>query len=555
MNRTFNTDGYCDPEINYMVDLSDRLARIKAMVDSEKYFTINRARQYGKTTILTALADYLKNDYEVVSLDFQTLSTLSFESEESFVASFAEELLDNVQQFPDDIKVKLSAFAERRASINSLQMLFKTLKSWCAKSEKRIVLIIDEVDTAANNQVFLDFLSQLRAYYLKRRRTPTFQSVILAGVYDIRNIKRKIHPGDEHKQNSPWITREGNEENESSLSFDDCPRDHKGLVPYDIAADFRIDMSFSQSDIAGMLQDYESDHHTGMDANLISSLLYDYTSGYPYLVSRMCKLMDERIVGTSMYTDLSRVWTREGFMTALKMLLEDNNPLFESLMGKLNDFPELNRVISRLLFQGQSIAYNADDIAVQNALMFGFVKIVNSTVMLANRIFEMRLYSKFLLDYKEQNSSIYNEGARQKNQFIIDGHLNVRLVLEKFVETFDYLYGDRTESFLEDEGRKYFMLFLRPIINGTGNCYVEAQTRNRERMDLVIDYLGEQHIIEMKVWHGNAYNERGRQQLSDYLDYFHLKKGYMLSFNFNKKKEIGVKDIVIGDRTIVEAVV
>ena len=29
----------------------------------------------------------------------------------------------------------------------------------------------------------------------------------------------------------------------------------------------------------------------------------------------------------------------------------------------------------------------------------------------------------------------------------------------------------------------------------------------------------------------------------------------MLSFNFNKKKEIGVKDIVIGDRTIVEAVV
>ena len=216
-------------------------------------------------------------------------------------------------------------------------------------------------------------------------------------------------------------------------------------------------MSFSQSDIAGMLQDYESDHHTGMDINLISSLLYDYTSGYPYLVSRMCKLMDERIVGTSIYTDLSRIWTREGFMTALKMLLEDNNPLFESLMGKLNDFPELNRVISRLLFQGQSIAYNADDIAVQNALMFGFVKIVNSTVMLANRIFEMRLYNKFLLDYKEQNSSIYNEGARQKNQFIIDGHLNVRLVLEKFVETFDYLYGDRTESFLEDEGRKYFM--------------------------------------------------------------------------------------------------
>jgi len=40
-----------------------------------------------------------------------------------------------------------------------------------------------------------------------------------------------------------------------------------------------------------------------------------------------------------------------------------------------------------------------------------------------------------------------------------------------------------------------------------------------------------------------------------YLDYFHLKKGYMLNYNFNKKKEIGIKEIKIGDRLIVEAVV
>ena len=74
-------------------------------------------------------------------------------------------------------------------------------------------------------------------------------------------------------------------------------------------------------------------------------------------------------------------------------------------------------------------------------------------------------------------------------------------------------------------------------------------------MDLVIYYRGEQSIIEMKVWRGNSYNERGEQQLADYLDYFHLKKGYMLSFNFNKKKEIGVKEIVLGDKVLIEAVV
>ena len=86
-----------------MVDLSSRLKEIKSMIDDEKYFTINRARQYGKTTILSALADYLDDGYEVVSLDFQTMSSLSFESEQLFVAAFSEELLDLAGELPADI--------------------------------------------------------------------------------------------------------------------------------------------------------------------------------------------------------------------------------------------------------------------------------------------------------------------------------------------------------------------------------------------------------------------------------------------------------------------
>ncbi len=519
MPRKFNTNGYCDPDLHYMVNLSGRLNEIKSMVDAGKYFTINRARQYGKTTILTALAGFLEQDYEVISLDFQTISYADFESEQSFVAAFSGELLEYAQHISGEAKEKLKQYAEEGAREITLSVLFRTLSQMCRESKKKVVLMIDEVDTATNNQVFMDFLSQLRAYYLKRRRTSTFHSVILAGVYDVRNIQRKLRPEEEHRENSPW----------------------------NIAADFLVDMNFSAEDIAGMLREYEADHHTGMNLTQMASLLYDYTSGYPYLVSRLCMFMDERLPGNA--------WTKEGILSAVKMLLEDANPLFQSLMNKLRQFPELNRVIMQLLFQGKSIAYNPDDTAVQNARMFGFVKAEGSAILLANRIFEMRLYNKYLLDFKEQDSEIYTEGMRQKNQFIVGRHLDVRRVLEKFVEVFDFLYGDRNESFYEDTGRKYFMLFLRPIINGVGNCYVEAQTRNQERMDLVIDYLGEQSIIEMKVWHGNAYHERGEKQLSDYLDYYHLKKGYMLSFNFNKKKEIGVKEIVLGDRLLIEAVV
>ncbi|MCD7954318.1 MAG: AAA-like domain-containing protein [Lachnospiraceae bacterium] len=527
MAKTFNTEGYCDPDYNYMVDISDRLAQIKIMVDNGKYFTINRGRQYGKTTTLIALEDYLDSYYKVISLDFQMLSSECFSTEQSFVSSFSREILYAVNSLPPCVEAELESYSEGKVQGTTLPILFKTLEKLCRESDKKIVLMIDEVDSASNNQVFLDFLALLRAYYLKRRKTPTFQSVILSGVYDIRSIRRKIRPEEDHKANSPW----------------------------NIAAKFNIDMDFSTEEIKGMLGNYEKDYQTGMNLDEIAGMIYEYTSGYPFLVSRLCLAMDEEISGSERFPDKSCAWTKEGFWAALKILLEENNPLFESLMNKLYDYPGLKPLIERLLFCGERIPYNADDEVVKDALMFGFAKIRDSSVQIANRIFEARLYNKFLLTTKEICSDIFAEGSRWKNRFVVDGYLNVRLILEKFVETFDYLYGDRDESFVEDEGRRYFMLFLKPIINGSGNCYVEPETRNRERMDLVIDYLGRQYVCELKIWHGNAYNERGENQLAKYLDYFHLKKGFMLSFNFNRKKTIGVKDIYIGDRTLVEAVV
>ena len=48
MGKCFNVTGACDPQLHYMVDIKDRLAEIKELVDDGAYFTINRARQYGK---------------------------------------------------------------------------------------------------------------------------------------------------------------------------------------------------------------------------------------------------------------------------------------------------------------------------------------------------------------------------------------------------------------------------------------------------------------------------------------------------------------------------
>ena len=212
-------------------------------------------------------------------------------------------------------------------------------------------------------------------------------------------------------------------------------------------------------------------------------------------------------------------------------------------------------MIDSLLFSGKTIVYNYYEPAINIATIFGLVKNENGAVVVSNRIFETWLYNLYLSSAEMQKKSIYETSLRDKNQFIKDGRLDMKRILEKFVCHFHEIYGDKNEQFLEEEGRKYFLLYLKPIINGTGNYYVESRTRNMRRTDVIVDYLGEQYIIEMKIWHGEEYRSRGERQLAGYLDDYHKGKGYMLSFNFNKNKEIGVHEMVIDGKTIIEAVV
>ena len=133
--------------------------------------------------------------------------------------------------------------------------------------------------------------------------------------------------------------------------------------------------------------------------------------------------------------------------------------------------------------------------------------------------------------------------------------MNMDRLLEHYVTVFDDIYEGKADSFSEEEGRRRFLLFIRPVINGTGNYYVESRTRNNERMDIVIDYLGERFVVELKIWRGEAYHEKGELQLAKYLDYYHLDKGYMLTYSFNKSKNTNLTTKTIQDKTLIEAFV
>lgn len=374
MNRCFNITGCCNPQEHYMVNLDHRLAQIKEMVDKGQYFCINHGQQYGKTTILKALQAYLKEEYAVIRIDFQFISTSEFATESVFVKALARLLWSCYRrEMPGEIEEQVKQIKQ---SLNHTEVdLFTVLSRWCAVSSKPIVLMVDEADHPGNSQTFLDFLAQLRGRFLARNKRPTFRSVILSSVHDVRNLRP--------------------------------PTEDRYGIPWNIASAFEIDMSFNAHDIAGMLTEYENDHHTGMDIQKLSQLIYDYTSGYPVLVSMICKYMDEKFG-----------WQTEGVSDAVKLILTEHNPLFETLIYTFESSQNLYDYLYQILILGKRFLYTPDNSITRLAMTYDFLKEENGSVAVANRIFEMRLYNAILTSNEMQETPIYKASEWDKNQFI-----------------------------------------------------------------------------------------------------------------------------------------
>ena len=302
-----------------------------------------------------------------------------------------------------------------------------------------------------------------------------------------------------------------------------------------------------------MLDEYEADHQTGMKTTEIAKMIRDYTNGYPYLVSRICQLIDTDV--QKKFGSIKKAWTRAGVDEAVRMILSEDSALFQSLTAKLRNYPDLRAALRSILMEGTKLAYNAQQSSISQMQMYGFIRNENNTVRIDNRIFETMLYNLFLSDEELKSNVFSREGDLGKNRFVEDGKLNMPLILESFRLTYTQVFGPLENRFKEKDGRELFLLFLKPIINGTGNYYIEAQTRDQTRTDVIIDYLGQQYILELKVWRGMRYNAEGERQIIEYLDYWNLDTGYMLSFNFNRKKEPGMKRVQIGQKVLFEETV
>ena len=502
--RKFNVTGLCVQNEDYMVDISGKIEQIKKLVDGRCYFTINRARQYGKTTTLACLEKTLKNDYLVVSISFEGIGDESFESADIFCRTFLE-LICGALEFTDaSAEYKESWIDNKVASFIGLS---RHITKMC--KDRKVVLMIDEIDKTSNNRVFLHFLGMLRNKFLarKNKKDYTFHSVILAGVYDIKNIKLKMM--------DEGIYKPAPEENKLFNS------------PWNIAVDFEVDMSFSPAEIATMLSDYEAGHNTGMDITAIACEIYNYTSGYPFLVSRICKHIDEKLGGN---------WSLYGIQEAVKIILDEKNMLFDDLFKNMENNRDLYDFIYSILINGEIKDFVIHDPLIELGVMYGFFKRSGDRLNISCVIFE-RVMANYLISKESRLNPEKQITGVMQNDVAKGGKFDMELCFRKFIAHYNEMFSDDIKDlkFLEKHGRMLFLSYLKPLINGHGFYHIESETRNRRRMDIVVDFGREQFILELKIWKGESLHQEAYEQLAGYMESKNASVGYLLTFDFRKE--------------------
>lgn len=495
MAKRFNTTGNCIPGRHYMVSIDDKLEKIEDLINEGFYFTINRARQFGKTTTMKMLLNRLQGDYVVYQISFETDGDM-FSSQEEFCNGLFKKL-SKASYIGEDQK----KFWGSDHNCKTFEDLSNVISEFCISQNKPVVLMIDEVDKSTDNQLFLHFLGLLRNKYLDRTEcgmNSTFHSVILAGVYDVKNLKLKIRSDEEREYNSPW----------------------------NIATDFIVDMSLSASGIKGMLDEYESDNRTGMNTQLIADEIHRLTSGYPFLVSKICEIIEQR---------LDRNWSIEGVNKAAKVIIKGDNTLADDISKNLENNAELKNCMYAISINGESLNYNLTNATIRVADMFSYIKNEDGFAVIHNAIFEEIFHEYFTIEYQLANSG---KVSVTKSEYILNGKLNMEYVIRRFKETIEEEYRDEDAAFLERQGRLLFLCLLKPIINGTGYYYVEPQTRDNKRMDIVVNYAGDEYLIELKLWYGREFERKGEDQVSEYANIRGLKKAYLVTFSFLKEKVV-----------------
>lgn len=485
--REFNIFGPVYPHLHYHVDRVAVKAEIQQKIEKGRYFTLNAARQTGKTTLFREVMAEISQTATYFGL------LLNFEMLRSFNrAEFYEQLgLMLNEALPELQKLAAAKPIPSPRTLRHHGDLIGWLEQVGRLLQRRGVLIIDEFD-AIGAEHAEPMLAAFRAMYLRYHQADYYalQSIILVGV---RTIPALLG---------------------GSQS------------PFNIADQYEVPY-FTAPETQALLTQHTAETGQPFEPAVLEAV-YQQTEGQPFLVNRLGQLLTQ----TALRQPPEPI-RKADFDQAMNSLLTENNSHFASIVSKASPH---RTVLLPILFYDEKRTDFVDPIT-QELLMYGVMRVLpdafgHRQARIANPIYRKRL----IMTFKPANGAGLSPNGNVRHRYVIDGVLDMDGLLTSFQQMMSehgitLLRSKKTDRPLEIGGQYLLLSFLTAALDSIGGFVSLESVNSAGELDLQAFYQGATFIIETKIWYGAKRFAAGQQQLVNYLKAADLETGYLILFS------------------------
>ncbi len=468
--RYFNTSGPNIPAEHYTLQRQDLIEKGRELVHKSRYFTIWAPRQTGKSTYFRLLAKELeKEDYKVAYVNFENYkTTIELELFESLSIYFSDFW---------NITLKSKSFVGFTDEILLIR-------------DKKFVLICDEIE-GLNPAIFNQFLHTIRNLY-HSRETHCLKSVILVGVSNITGIIQD------------------------------------NASPFNIADELDVPY-FTNDETKELLEQHENE--TGqLFEERVKEKISEITANQPGLVNGFARRLvevnpDKNIIDYEDYLQVEEWY--------LNKTIDKNVSNIIKIAKRYRKFAE------RLLFLEEDIEFDIDHPAVQHFHINGLITYdKNNKIKFWVPLYKKRLFKAFY-PYSNGESGRIKETLPLYDILIEENVFDFDKLIQSFKEyvkrrgfrpfrekTKKGKYKSIPEAVMVYCFETYIQSFLQMI---NAKSYREAQV-SLGNSDLIINVLGNEYLIETKIYRYDKQFQDGKKQLSFYCKSLGLSMGIYLVF-------------------------
>jgi hypothetical protein len=494
MRPSFNIAGPCLPGEHYMVPPRRRLGPALEVIDEGKYFTLTAGRQTGKTTSL----HWLVTHYREVGTASAIWVDLQIAREEPDPTAAFDAILRCLDWSVETYLPELGLPADRASYLAAPSAaLLLYLRDLAQRSPLPLVVLFDEADGLVG-RAMVSFLTQLRAGYIARAEQPFPRSVALVGMRQVRDGSL----AEQDRRAMSWLGT---------------------TSPFNITSDALILPTFTRAEVEDLLVQHTAATGQRFEPEAVSRI-FDLSQGHPWLVNALADQAVRREV-----PDRAAPVTAANIEAAKEKIILERRTHIDSLIAKLRD-PRVRRILDPMI-AGERTRGDALDDDFAYAIGLGLLRRNNGTYEIANPIY--REVIPRALTYVDQGQI-----QIQTAPFVrADGSLDLPKLMAEW-QTFW-----REDGHLAAEGFQYresgphlmLMAFLQRIINGGGRIEREYAL-GRGALDLIIEWKGARHVIEVKVRRDTQTEERALEQVASYLDSLGLSEGWLVVFDLRTTK-------------------